>query len=220
MWLYLRAIILFLLVLIFLLSTTALAWTYSGGKLDYLIIRNPYESDRTGAKPIHLDLLARKDSLPDHYITDIKYAVLESFRLRNSGTVVALTLSHQTSDQKKYAPFDRKWWRFRVEHQWPPFTLNYIGRHGSYVNFGGFGITPGRMWTVEFPILFVVAISALIPLVSLIRGPLRRRRRRRKNRCLKCAYDLTGLPEPRCPECGTAISATLPDISVKVRTNS
>ena len=30
-----------------------------------------------------------------------------------------------------------------------------------------------------------------------------RRRRRSTSRCVKCGYLLVGLPEPRCPECGT-----------------
>lgn len=28
--------------------------------------------------------------------------------------------------------------------------------------------------------------------------------------CMECGYDLRGLPEPRCPECGTACGSRLP----------
>jgi len=32
--------------------------------------------------------------------------------------------------------------------------------------------------------------------------PLRRRSRRKRGLCVACGYNLKGLPEPRCPECG------------------
>ncbi len=48
----------------------------------------------------------------------------------------------------------------------------------------------------------VALMLAAYPTLTLVRGPLLRWRRRRKGLCLKCGYNLTGLPEPRCPECG------------------
>jgi len=46
------------------------------------------------------------------------------------------------------------------------------------------------------------AISAWVP-VRLMVPPLKRWRRRRLGLCVNCGYNLTGLTEPRCPECGT-----------------
>lgn len=48
------------------------------------------------------------------------------------------------------------------------------------------------------------ALLLVCPAVALMSGPIRRRRRRKRGECAKCGYNLTGLPEPRCPECGTA----------------
>jgi hypothetical protein len=53
-----------------------------------------------------------------------------------------------------------------------------------------------------------LVLFASFPSSALATGPLRRRRRRRKDLCVKCGYNLTGLPEPRCPECG----APCPDL--------
>ena len=59
--------------------------------------------------------------------------------------------------------------------------------------------TPG--WT-----LVPVALAlAAYPLVTLNRGPLRRRRRRKRGQCLDCGYDLTGNVTGVCSECGSKI---------------
>ncbi len=44
---------------------------------------------------------------------------------------------------------------------------------------------------------------ALNPVSGLDRS--RRRKRRKLGLCLKCGYDLRGLIERRCPECGTSL---------------
>lgn len=61
--------------------------------------------------------------------------------------------------------------------------------------YGGFSMPP---W------MAILSIAAY-PVYAFARGPLRRFRRRRRGMCIKCGYDLTGAPQPRCPECGTTI---------------
>ena len=55
------------------------------------------------------------------------------------------------------------------------------------------------------PLWAPLALLAVYPTITVIRGPLRRYRRRRKGLCLKCGYNLSGNISGVCPECGEAI---------------
>ncbi|MBI4719143.1 MAG: hypothetical protein HY763_15185 [Planctomycetes bacterium] len=58
------------------------------------------------------------------------------------------------------------------------------------------------------PVPAVLTVLALYPAIAFFRGPWRRAGRRLRGECTRCGYNLTGLTEPRCPECSTA--CTLP----------
>ena len=63
-------------------------------------------------------------------------------------------------------------------------------------------------YRVRIPLWMPVMLFGAWPAVAFLRGPLRRRRRRKRGECVHCGYNLTGLPEPRCPECGKGSELT------------
>ncbi len=64
-----------------------------------------------------------------------------------------------------------------------------------------------RVWFPTWAAFSAAGLCLILPTIAFWCGPLRRARRRIAGRCTDCAYNLTGLPEPRCPECGTRASA-------------
>jgi predicted amidophosphoribosyltransferase len=73
-----------------------------------------------------------------------------------------------------------------------------------YTAFGrGFVPSVDLLFTARFALLLLLTAVQVIILATVTRSYVRMRRRR-AGHCERCSYNLRGLPEPRCPECGTA----------------
>jgi hypothetical protein len=77
------------------------------------------------------------------------------------------------------------------------FGWELAGFYLKQVTYGGTEAVGGGV-----PFWFLAGCALLSGLVGYVRGPLRIKRRRCRGQCVQCGYSLTGLPEPRCPECG------------------
>ena len=62
-----------------------------------------------------------------------------------------------------------------------------------------------RTLFIEYASWFPPVVLFPLPVIALLRGPVRRRRRRRRGQCVPCGYDLTGNTSGRCPECGAKL---------------
>ena len=62
-----------------------------------------------------------------------------------------------------------------------------------------------RSSQVELALWFLWPLFGAWPVWALVHGPFTLWHRRKHGRCLHCGYDLTGLTERRCPECGNGV---------------
>ncbi len=85
----------------------------------------------------------------------------------------------------------------------PQFDLLGL-RYGRFVPLGW----QRAYHALTIPLWIPAVLFGVPPLISLFRGPVRRWRRRRHGLCVRCGYQLAGLIEPRCPECGTEFGSS------------
>lgn len=102
--------------------------------------------------------------------------------------------------------------------KWPelktvPHLIN-LGARSAVTPFGGtwrravpsLNANTKLVWNtfIRAPVTMLVIALLAYPAAAFIRGPLRTKRRAKRGLCVHCGYNLTGLTEPRCPECGTS----------------
>ncbi len=84
--------------------------------------------------------------------------------------------------------------RHRVFGLWQeaPVSRWYRGPKSNYRRFSALGMSAA-----------LSSIPSAMLIARRFHSTRRRRRRIASNQCVNCAYNLTGLTEPRCPECAT-----------------
>jgi hypothetical protein len=86
-------------------------------------------------------------------------------------------------------------------------THGYVDANGRWIDRLDNTAYVVRWFVVRVPLWFLAAVFGAYPTWQLALWG-RKIRRRRRGLCVYCGYDLRGLVEPRCPECGMAFDRT------------
>lgn len=140
------------------------------------------------------------------YAFECTWAVTEDLQFR-----VTTDYGHLEISYCSFIPASSTVCQTRYDWQVVEFWSGYTGEmlHRKYLShelIDGDSYNPSLVLvakSVRAHLLIVALICGGYPIICFVRGPFRRWRRLRRGSCAKCGYKLTGLTEPRCPECGT-----------------
>ena len=147
----------------------------------------------------------------------IPFAVLQTIGLVDKGAVVGESwnvewLLQEDDQRSTWLNFGVRLQTLRVHR-----TVFYATNPGPtdfrtldfgpirYCRWGRDDLQSFRCSQVEIALWLIWPLVGAWPVWAFVHGPLTRWHRRRHGRCLHCGYDLTGLTEPRCPECGNGV---------------
>ncbi len=80
-----------------------------------------------------------------------------------------------------------------------------LGQFGIFRIGSGSSYGRWRYYVLMVPLWMVVA-ALFIPSSFILKRELVQRRRAKRGECVGCGYNLTGLSEARCPECGRGLA--------------
>ncbi len=126
------------------------------------------------------------DRVPPNPICDLTKSISASALAIERGKIAWLRCSYIPSGRIGQAP--------------TPWNLS-VGESSLTVRLDNYGYI--RSVSISFPLLLALGGVLATWYIALLVVEIARASRRLQNRCVKCGYDLCGLPEPRCPECGT-----------------
>lgn len=89
-----------------------------------------------------------------------------------------------------------------VKQRWEVMGVGYYA-----ITFRPLGAQASYERVMYCQLWYVGVVLAFYPCITFVRGPVRRWHRRKRGLCVKCGYNLIGLPAPRCPECGTPVES-------------
>jgi len=124
-------------------------------------------------------------------IVDLNKPISASAMAIERGTILLLRCSYVSSERVGRAP--------------TPWILS-LPANGLTVRLDNYGYI--RSVSISFSLMLALGSILAASYIALLFSEFARASRRMQHRCVKCGYDLRGLVESRCPECGTGFLKT------------
>lgn len=124
----------------------------------------------------------------------------------NAGDGVLATVHRGKAVARWQRGTDEPIWEYESKHDWVVGGWRHTITNNIVVGWktGWVPVSSTETFEVTVRLGFLLPLFLAYPLIAWYRARRRAARLAEGQRCASCGYELRGLTEPRCPECGTA----------------